>query len=237
MADVFTKSGVLTGAGAPAPFLQGLFIPAIDNPGLLDGFGLVIPWGGGKTARRADYGLPAEPSPSNRIMDLVAGDSITYKFEGVDGPVGPPGPPGPRGYPGASAVGTTTDPATHSQVSHTTDGNSDFLAVAGSEVDLENLSTNSRGNAIEITVYCTLVSTAGVDRDVVIRIYDATGASAIYTAPAVTVGAGEELYVEHTTLHTPGVQANEYKLQGSVDVDDDDVVAKLRGIILFESFV
>jgi hypothetical protein len=39
------------------------------------------------------------------------------------------------------------------------------------------------------------------------------------------------------TVHTPGVQANTYALQGSVDVAADDVVANLRGMILFESFI
>jgi hypothetical protein len=109
--------------------------------------------------------------------------------------------------------------------------------VAGSEVDLESVTVNSRGNAIEITVYCTLVSTAGVSRDVVVRIYDSTGAAAIYTAPAVALAAGTELFVEHTTVHTPGTQSNTYTFQGSVDVDGADVVAKLRGIVLFESFI
>jgi hypothetical protein len=131
----------------------------------------------------------------------------------------------------------TVDPATHNQVSSTTDGNSATFQVAGSEVDLESVTVNSRGNAIEVTVYCTLVSTAGVSRDVVVRIYDDTGASAIYTAPAVTLSAGAELFVEHTTVHTPGTQSNTYKFQGSVDVDGADVVAKLRGIVLFESYI
>jgi hypothetical protein len=237
MADIFTQSGSLTNVGTPAPILQGVYIPSIDNPDALDGFGLVTPWGAGKTARRVEYGLQGTADPSRRLMDLWPADNITYKFAGLDGPQGPPGPPGPPGKNGANAIGLTTDPATHNQVSSTTDGDSATLQVAGSEVDLESVSVNSRGNDIQIDVYCTLVSTAGVSRDVVVRIYDDTGASAIYTAPAVTLAAGAELFVEHTTIHTPGVQANTYTFQGSVDVDGADVVAKLRGIILFESFV
>jgi len=237
MADVFTESGDLNTVGTPAPLLQGVYIPAIDNPELLDGFGLVVPWGSGKTARRSEYGLSGTPDPANRLMDLWPADNITYKFAGLDGPQGPPGPPGPRGVDGASAVGLTVDPATHNQVSSTTEGNSDYLDVSGSEVELESVSVNSRGNAIQITVYATLVSTSASDRAVVVWIYDDTGAAVLYTAPAVTLSAGAELYVEHTTVHTPGVQANTYSFQGSVDVADDDVVAKLRAMVLFESFI
>lgn len=221
--------------GVPSPFLQGLYLPAIDNPNLLDGFGLVIPWGGGKTANRMDYGLSETPLPSNRLLNLVPGDSITYKFAGLDGPMGPPGPPGPRGFPGASAIGATVDPATHNLASSTTAGSTATLGIAGSEIELESITVNSRGNPIEITVYATFVSTAGVDRTVTIRIRDVTGSATLYI-DSFTLSAGATLYRSYTTVHTPGVQSNTYSFDASVDVDLDDVTANTRGITLFESY-
>ena len=235
MADVFTRSGEPAVVGVPSPFLQGLYLPAIDNPDLLDGFGLVIPWGGGKTANRVEYGLSETPLPSNRLLNLVPGDSITYKFSGLDGPMGPPGPPGPRGYPGASPMGMTAEPATHNLASSTTAGSTATLGTAGNEIELESLTINSRGNAIEITVYATFVSTSASDRVVTVRILDVTDSVVLYTTP-FTLPAGATLYQSYTTVHTPGVQSNAYSFDASVDVDDDDVTANTRGITLFESY-
>lgn len=235
MADVFTQSGDLTNVGTPAPVLQGAYIPAIDNPELLDGFGMVIPWGGGNTTRRIDYGLPSEPSPANRLMDLWPTNDITYKFAGLDGPQGPPGPPGPRGFPGASATGVTSDPATHNLAQSTTAGSTGTLQVAGSETELESITTTSRGNAVEISAFATFVST-GAERVVTIRIYDTTGGASLFSTP-FTLSAGATQFQDVITVHTPGVQSNTYTFDASVDVDGADVTVNTRGISTFESFI
>jgi hypothetical protein len=212
-----------------------VYIPTIDDPDMLDGFGLVIPWGGGKTAKRAQYGIPSQVQATSRLLNLVPGDNINYKFEGLDGPQGPPGPPGPRGFPGANATGVTANPITHNMSSSTTDGSTATLDVAGSEIELESLTVNSRGNVIEITVYATFVSTAGTTRTVTIRINDDTGASVLYTTP-FDISAGATVYQVYTTTHTPGTQSNTYSWDASVDVAGD-VTANTRGIILYESYV
>ena len=234
MADVFTQSGDLSTVGTPAPLLQGVYIPAIDNPDLLDGFGLVIPWGSGKTARRVDYGLSAEPNPAGRLMDLWPADNITYKFAGLDGPQGPPGPPGPRGFPGASATGVTSDPATHNLSQSTTAASTGTFEVAGSETELESITVTSRGNAVEISAYATFVST-GAERTITIRIYDDTASASIYSTPFV-LSAGATQFQDIITVHTPGVQSNTYTFDASVDVDGADVTANTRGISTFESY-
>ena len=216
MADVFVKSGDLGLMGVPPPVLQGQFIPAIDSIDLMDGFGLVIPWGSGNTARRVEYGV-TDNVPSDRLLEAIPGDSITYKFTGLEGPMGPPGPPGPRGYPGISAIGVTADPATHNLVSSTTDGSTAALGIAGNETVLESITITSRGNAIEITCYATFVSTWGSStRTVTVRIYDVTGSAAVYTS-SFSLTAGQTLYKEFTTIHTPGAQSNTYNFDASVD--------------------
>lgn len=97
MAEVFSSSGEKTdNVVVPTPRLQGLFLPGIDNPSTIDGFGTVIPWGGGSTARRyADYGISI--GRDTQLNDLAssflpaAGVETTYNFEGLIGPQGPAG--------------------------------------------------------------------------------------------------------------------------------------------------
>jgi uncharacterized protein (DUF736 family) len=95
--DVFSSSGEKTDSVVvPTPRLQGLFLPGIDNPDAIDGFGTVVPWGGGNTARRyADYGVSIDRD--TQLRDLTntflpaGGIETTYNFEGLIGPQGPPG--------------------------------------------------------------------------------------------------------------------------------------------------
>ena len=113
MSEAFTTSGESSDITAgPAPQLQGLFIPGIDNSQFVDGFGMVTPWGGGSTTRRyGDYGISAEVSQqSTQLNDLATGfipGGATYNLEGFVGPQGPVGPPGPPGLPG---IGLTSLP-------------------------------------------------------------------------------------------------------------------------------
>ena len=105
MAELFNKSGEFNDLGVPAPFLQGSYHIGIEmQEGLLDGFGEIMPLGGGATTNRfTPYGLSAEgPDPNANIMNALLSDvsgigqqSITYNFEGLLGSIGPPGPPGP----------------------------------------------------------------------------------------------------------------------------------------------
>lgn len=100
MSEIFVNSGeksenIIT----PTPFLQGLFVPGIDNSLAVDGFGIVTPWGGGGTARKyRDYGISGDISrQSTQLYDLASslipaeGAGITYNWEGLVGPQGIPG--------------------------------------------------------------------------------------------------------------------------------------------------
>lgn len=97
MAEIFTTSGEKSeNVVAPTPKLQGLFVPGIDNPLALDGFGIVTPWGGGSTARRyADYGY--SPDQNTQLGDLASslipaeGGGISFGLEGPQGIQGIPG--------------------------------------------------------------------------------------------------------------------------------------------------
>ena len=97
MSEVFVNSGENSDITAgPAPQLQGLFIPGIDNSEFVDGFGIVTPWGGGRTARRyGDYGISTEISNQDTQLNDIARGLIPaeggYNFEGFEGPQGPRG--------------------------------------------------------------------------------------------------------------------------------------------------
>jgi hypothetical protein len=86
----------------------------IDQVESFDGFGEVMPLGGGPTANRyTGYGVPEGKTDLlstqldlmyNKISGL-GGDTISYNFEGLLGPQGPPGPAGPPGIGITSYVG------------------------------------------------------------------------------------------------------------------------------------
>lgn len=115
MADVFTIDP-LSPVGASAPVLAGGYYPSIDRP-MIDGRGLIIPWGGGSLQRQmvSRGGAVAAPATrENQLLSILAsitpiGDVINYNFEGLIGPTGPTGPPGPSGLgmPGASIPGSS----------------------------------------------------------------------------------------------------------------------------------
>lgn len=93
MGEIFSTSGENSNnVGTPPPFLQGVFIPGIDNQEIQDGFGLVIPLGGGKTAKRyAPYGISIITGPQeNQLYDLskVPAEGANFSFEGLIGPQG-----------------------------------------------------------------------------------------------------------------------------------------------------
>jgi len=101
MAEVFTTSGESSdNVAVPSPILQGFLLPSIDNSQAVDGFGVVIPWGGGSTTRKySDYGISAEVSrQSTQLNDLatgfIPGGGATYNLEGLVGPQGAPGKDG-----------------------------------------------------------------------------------------------------------------------------------------------
>lgn len=97
MAEVFVNSGENSdNIVVPPPQLQGVFVPGIDNPFAVNGFGMVTPFGGGSTTRKyTDYSVSAEvSSQSTQLSDLtdafVPGGvgGAGYNLEGLVGPQG-----------------------------------------------------------------------------------------------------------------------------------------------------
>lgn len=99
MGEIFVHSGENSGGvAAPAPRLQGIFVPGIDDPNIQDGFGLIIPLGGGATTRQyTQYGVSnIISSQETQLHDLTINPAggQTFNFEGLIGPQGPIGIPG-----------------------------------------------------------------------------------------------------------------------------------------------
>ena len=105
MAEIFNSSGINdNNISVPAPQLQGLFIPGIDDSSAVDGFGIVTPWGGGSTTRKyGPYGISPDVSAQNtQLYDLASsflpaegkGFGTTFNLEGLVGPQGVPGKDG-----------------------------------------------------------------------------------------------------------------------------------------------
>lgn len=102
MAEVFVHSGEDSdGVAAPAPRLQGIFVPGIDAPDIQDGFGLITPLGGGATTRQyTQYGVSNIISAQEtqlHDLSIAPAEGQTFNFEGLIGPQGIPGPPGAPG--------------------------------------------------------------------------------------------------------------------------------------------
>lgn len=133
MSESFNTSGESSNITAgPAPALQGLFVPGIDNPLALDGLGIVTPWGGGSTTRKyRDYGIPSDISrQTTQLNDLASslipaeGGGISF---GLEGPQGIQGIPGRDGLPGIVTVLGLNLPQ-----------NSNFLTALPHNLDLIN---------------------------------------------------------------------------------------------------
>lgn len=105
MSELFSSSGQnADNLSVASPLLDGDYVSGIDNPVATDGFGLVIPLGGGTTTRRySDYGITSAEATSeqSQLSDLTrlvsTGDNITYNLEGL---LGPQGEKGDKGDPG-----------------------------------------------------------------------------------------------------------------------------------------
>ena len=145
MAEIFTNSGENSdNVVVPQPRLRGNFIPGIDDSQMIDGFGLVIPFGGGNTSRKYfDYGISAEVSQQNtQLNDLSRISPIggaTYNIEGLIGPQGPIGPAGPAGV-----IGITSLP-----YGYVLPANSNFLTELPHNIDL----INDLGTAVDKLIY------------------------------------------------------------------------------------
>jgi len=144
VSEVFVSSGESSDITAgPPPLLQGLFLPAIDNPEFIDGFGIVTPWGGGSTTRRyGDYGISTEISrQSTQLNDLASslipagGGGVSF---GLEGPQGIQGVPGRDGIDGIIHVMGLNLPQ-----------NSNFLAELPHNIDL----INDLGTAVNRLIY------------------------------------------------------------------------------------
>lgn len=103
MSEAFNISGESSDITAgPAPQLQSLFIPGIDDSQFIDGFGIVTPWGGGGTARRyGDYGISTDRD--TQLTDLASSFVLTESGGislGLEGPQGLQGIPGRDGIDG-----------------------------------------------------------------------------------------------------------------------------------------
>ena len=150
MSEVFTTSGESSDITAgPAPQLQGLFIPGIDNSQAVDGFGIVTPWGGGSTVRRyGDYGISTEISrQSTQLGDLassfipVEGGGISLSLEGL---IGPQGIQGISGQDGITLI-----------LHEYTGLNSNFLSALPHNLDL----IKDLGTAIDQMIYTDAYNT------------------------------------------------------------------------------
>jgi hypothetical protein len=190
MAEIFVHSGSpIAGIGVPGPDLQGIFISEIDVPDSGDGFGLVVPFGGGATARRyKGYGVSAEGSTQRtQLNDLsiqgnIGGD-VSYNFEGLVGPQGPAGPPGPPGATGIiglpaynsnfltalpdnldkiNDLGTAADQLiyTSAYIPSQNDIWTEFQPTGAEDIDWQAIATDSDGSVI-IIAGRTLVGNIG----------------------------------------------------------------------------
>jgi hypothetical protein len=156
VSEVFTSSGESSDITAgPSPRLQGLFLPGIDNPQFVDGFGIVTPWGGGSTARRyGDYGII--PDRETQLKDLASslipaeGGGISF---GAEGPRGLQGLPGPQGLPGIITVMGLNLPQ-----------NSNFLAALPHNLDLINDLGTAANRLIYTNAYNTYTEIVWVER-------------------------------------------------------------------------
>jgi len=152
MSEAFNISGESSDITAgPAPQLQGLFVPGIDNPLAVDGFGLSIPWGGGGTARRyGDYGISTEISRQSTQLNDLAGSLISAEGGGlgygIQGDKGPQGIQGPRGLPGIITVMDLNLPQ-----------NSNFLAALPHNID----QINDLGTATDKLIYTSAYTSYG----------------------------------------------------------------------------
>ena len=254
MAELFNPPGDSTPYYVPPPFLQSAYVRAMDNPVRTDGWGVVVPWGGGGTNRTdANTGVGTD-STLDDLLGLLEGNIANYDFEGLQGPRGMTGPPGPQGPAGPGAFSLAGNPFSHTMVSHTTTEDSSFLT--GTYGTLESLAVTSRGNTVLITVYASFVNSSSGSMDIDIRIYDVTGSEELFTE-MITLTAGQTLYKEYTATHTPGVQENTYAMQAkliagspsaspspssspspstSASSGGTGVYANNRGIVLFESY-
>jgi len=159
LATVFSTSGENSdNIVVPAPQLQGLFVPGIDNSLATDGFGIVTPWGGGSTTRRyGDYGISGDVSSQNtQLYDLASslipagGNGINYNLEGFVGPQGPPGPSGPQGIPGI--MGITSLPS-----GYVLPINTNYLAELPHNIDQINDLGTSKNQLIYTDNYVTYI--------------------------------------------------------------------------------
>ena len=172
MGELFTTSGEKEGnVVTPTPQLQGLFLPGIDNPQTIDGFGIVTPWGGGSGTRRYnDYGIsPSVSNQSTQLYDLAnslvpaEGGGVSYNFEGLIGP---------RGLPGKD--GTTT-------ILHEYTGlNSNYLTALPHNID----QMNQLGTAADKIIYTDTYTTSFPDSDATWTERDPTGTTQTWNAMA-----------------------------------------------------
>ena len=104
MSELFGESGSQDDLALAPPQLQGLYIRAIDQPSVIDGFGVITPLGGGGTQRNyGPYGISLDESAEGTQLSDISeygaggGGGISYNLEGLVGPQGPPGPQGTSG--------------------------------------------------------------------------------------------------------------------------------------------
>lgn len=114
MAELFNPSGDFSTTEAVSPNLIGSYVPAIDFPGFVSGFGFRIPFGGGVLESQVaeDYGVSSAPDGALTGLSSAAADMYEITITGGDvggitigeqgaagaqGPAGVQGPPGPMG--------------------------------------------------------------------------------------------------------------------------------------------
>ncbi len=162
MSEAFNISGESSDITAgPAPILRGLFVPGIDNPLAVDGFGIVTPWGGGSTTRRyGDYGISTEISrQSTQLQDLASslipagGGEVSY---GLEGPRGIQGLQGPQGLPGIITILGLNLPQ-----------NSDYVAALPHNIDQLNQLGTAANKLTYTSVYTAFYNFVWTITDIV----------------------------------------------------------------------
>ncbi|KKN48931.1 hypothetical protein LCGC14_0647900 [marine sediment metagenome] len=151
MSEIFVNSGEDPNSfSTPIPNLQGLFLPGIDNPLATDGFGVVIPWGGGSTIRKyTDYGYT--PGGNTQLNDLASAfipaegkGWADFNLSGIVGLQGIQGVPGRDGLDGIITVMGLNLPQ-----------NSNFLTTLPHDID----QINQLGTAVDKLIYTDTYST------------------------------------------------------------------------------
>lgn len=85
MAQYFSTSGTNYDYGATSPNLYGSFLTSIDQEGIVDGFRVVAPLGGGGTSRQSiTSSVSTEATDASTIDTALSGSLVSYDLSDYD---------------------------------------------------------------------------------------------------------------------------------------------------------